>query len=218
MISRGELKGKIWRYLGKTATQPGFYTSEKVDEAIEEGLNYIAVEMFKAGEGWLTSYQYYDTVAGQAAVPLDGSVGLIRQARYMNVNGVYSPLTYFDNADSGSSPSSTGDNGVTQWANTYRLLGNRLVFDPPLGEGGTNYLQLEVVSYPKRLQNDSQFIDSQFDVCALEFLKYKACSILAGSIEKTIITWADLEMKWEEKLLTVLNRRVMSSVRIKEFE
>lgn len=218
MISRGQLKGKIWRYLGKTATQPGYYTSEKVDEAIEEGLNYIAVEMFKAGEGWLTSYEYYDTVAGQAAVPLDGNVGLIRQVRYFNQNGVYCPLVYFDNAEAGSSPSSAPNNGVTQWASTYRLLGNQLVFDPPLGEGGAKYLQLEIVSYPKRVQTDAQILDAQFDQCALEFLKYKACSILAGSIEKTIITWAALEAKWEEKLLTVLNRRVLSSVKIKEFE
>jgi len=217
MLSRGQLKGKIWRYLGKTASQPGFYTSEKVDEAIEEGLNYIAVEMFKAGEGWLTSYEYYDTISGQAALPLDGNVGLIRQVRYSGTNGVYLPMTYFDNTESASAPSS-GNSGVTQGASTYRLLGNQMVFDPPLAMGGPKYLQLEVVSYPKRVQTDSQIIDPQFDMCALEFLKYKVCSILAGSIEKTIITWVDQEMKWEDKLLTILNRRVMSSVRIKDFE
>lgn len=216
MISRGQLKGKIWRYLGKTATQPGYYTSEKVDEAIEEALNYIAVEMFQAGEGWLTSYEYYDTVAGQAALPLSGVTGLIRQVRYFNQTGTYSPLTYWDNSDGPSAPT-TANGGVTQWASTYRLLGNQLVFDPPLGQGGTAYLQLEIVSYPKRLNSDAQIIDPQFDNCALEFLKYKCCSILAGSIEKTIITWADLEMKWEQKLLMVLNRRTLSAVRIKDF-
>jgi hypothetical protein len=218
MFSRGELKGKIWRYLGKTATQPGFYTSEKLDDAIEEALNYIAVEMFQAGEGWLTSYTYYDTVANQASLPLDGNVGLIRQVRYYDQTGTYQPLRYFDNSDASSSTTTLPNNGVTQWASTYRLMGNSIVFDPPLGQGGEKYLQLEIVSYPKRLQTDAQIIDAQFDMCALEFLKYKCCSILAGSIEKTIIAWADLEAKWEQKLLTVLNRRVMSSARIRNFE
>lgn len=214
MISRGQLKGKIWRYLGKTATQPGFYTSEKLDEAIDEALASIAVEMFMAGEGWLTSFAYFDTTDGQSEVALTGNVGLIRQVRYM-IGDTYVPLVYDDQENR---PTRVRGTTVTQVAFKYRLMGNKLVFDPPLATGGTKYLQLEIVSYPKRLQDDSELIDAQFDVCAQEYLKYKVCSILAGSIEKSQITWAALEADWQMRLSHVLARRVLSSTPIKMFE
>lgn len=213
MISRGQLKGKIWRYLGKTATQPGFYTSEKLDEAIDEALASIAVEMFMSGEGWLTSFQYFDTEDGQIELDLSGNVGLIRQVRYL-FGDSYVPLAYDDQENRPTRVRS----GTVQIAHRYRLMGNKLIFDPPLASGGEKTLQLEIVSYPKRLGSDGEIIDSQFDVCALEFIKYKVCSILAGSIEKTQITWSALEADWATRLSHVLTRRVLSSTGIRLFD
>lgn len=214
MISRGQLKGKIWRYLGKTATQPGFYTSDKLDEAIDEALASIAVEMFMSGEGWLTSFQYFDTTDGQTEQDLTGNVGLIRQVRYL-FGDSYMPLIY---DDQDNRPTRVRSSGVVQVAHRYRLMGNKIIFDPPLATGGTKYLQLEIVSYPKRLGSDGEILDSQFDVCAQEYLKYKVCSILAGSIEKTQITWSALEADWATRLTHVLSRRVLSSTGIKLFD
>jgi len=212
-ITKGQIMGSVWRSLGKTAKQPGFYTPEKMSEAIEEALTYIAVEMMEAGEGWLTKYLYLDTVGGQTSIDLPGNVAMIRQIRYRS-GDVYYPLTYDDQSDSYSFVGTA----ITQnLGYKYRILGRQLVFDPPIGAGGERYLQIECVYFPEAVVADNELIDSQFDPVAVQYLKYKVASILAGSIEKTIITWQALEAQWYEKLKFVLNRRVLSSTRIREF-
>lgn len=212
-ISKAQMMGTVWRYLGKTSKQYGFYTPDKMSEAIEEGLTYIATCMFEAGEGWLTKYLFLDTESGQTSIDLPGNVAMIRQVRYKQ-GDIYYPMAYDDQTD-GASFIGTA---ITQnLGYKYRLLGRQLVFDPPLGDGGTRFLQIECVYFPETVVANNELLDAQFDPVAIQFLKYKVASILAGSIEKTIITWQTLEAQWEEKLKFVLNRRVLSSVAIREF-
>lgn len=211
--SRGEIRGKILRYLNKTADQSGFYSEEKVNDAIQEALNLIAVDQFLAVEGWQTSFIYFDTQAGQTSIDLPGKVALIRQVRY-RVADVYAPMGYND-ADNGFSYIGTGvQQAFSYW---YRLMGRQVVFDPPLSEGGERYLQLEVVSYPTQLLDDNEVVDTQFDAACLEYVKYKCCSILSGSIEKEYRAWADLEQQWYDKMLAIVTRRNLASTPIREF-
>jgi hypothetical protein len=213
MLSRGELRGRVLRFLNKTPSLPGYYTEAKVNDAIQETLNYIAVEMFLAGEGWLTSYQFLDTQAGQTSVDLPGNVAMIREVRY-KVSDVYYTLPY-DDQEGGFSYIGTG---VQQaFGYRYRILGRQIIFDPPVSEGGERYLQIECVSYPSILVDDNEVIDPQFDAACCEFMKYKVCSILSGSIEKEMIAWAKIEAEWEEKMKAVITRRTLSSVPIREF-
>jgi len=213
MISKGELKGKVWRFLNKSAQNYGFYTPQKLDDAITEALNYIAVEMFSAGEGWMQKYLFLDTVGGQTSVDIPGNVAMIREVRY-KISGVYYSLPY-DDQESGFSYIGTG---VQQaFGYRYRILGRQIIFDPPVSEGGERYLQIESDYYPTILVDDNELVDPQFDAACCEFLKYKVASILAASIEKDAIYWQDLEAKWEEKMKFVLNRRTLSSTPIREF-
>lgn len=212
-ISKGELKGKVWRFLNKTPDQPGYYTSEKMNDAITEALNYIAVEMFLAGEGWLQKYIFLDTVAGQTSVDIPGNVALIREVRYQ-IAGVYCPIPY-DDQDGGFSYIGTG---VQQaFGYKWRMLGRQIVFDPPVSEGGERFLQIEADYYPTVLVDDNEIVDQQFDAACQEFLKYKIASIMAASIEKEFISWSDLEAKWEAKMQAVVTRRLLSSTPIREF-
>lgn len=213
MISRGEIKGKVWRFLNKTERNPGFYTSEKLNDAIDEALTDIATEMFLSGEGWLTKYIFLDTEGGQTSVDLPGNVALIREIRYKS-GDYYYPLIYNDLERSSSFIGSA----VTQnLGYQYRLLGKQIVFDPPLGSGGEKFLQVECVYFPESVTDDNELIDSQFDSCAVQYLKYKVASILAGSIEKSIITWTAIEAEWKFKLKSILDRRILSSTAIREF-
>jgi signal peptidase I len=211
--SRGQIKAKVWRFLNKSPRNPGYYSSEKLDEAIQEVLTFISVNMFLAGEGWSTSYKYIDTKAGQTAVPLPGDIALIREVRYF-IGGVYVPVPYNDQE---------GDNsyigtGVQQaFGYRYRLLGRQIVFDPPLAEGGERYLQIEAVNYPAEILSDSEIIDPQFDAACLEYLKYGVASVCAASIEKSIITWDKQQAEWWQLMQSVLNRRTMASTPLREF-
>jgi hypothetical protein len=213
MLARGELRGRVLRFLNKTPSLPGYYTEAKVNDAIQETLNYIAVEMFLAGEGWLQKYIFLDTQAGQTSVDLPGNVAMIREVRY-KVSDVYYPLPY-DDQESGFSYVGTG---VQQaFGYRYRILGRQLIFDPPVSEGGERYLQIEADYYPSVLLDDYEIIDPQFDAACCEFMKYKVASILSSSIEKEMIAWAKIEAEWEEKMKAVITRRTLSSVPIREF-
>lgn len=215
MFSKQQLKGMVWRYLNKTPDKPGFYTSEKLDDAIEEALISVAVAMFEAGEGWLTKYIYLDVDAGQVSVDIPGNVALVREVRLGALGGRYYPLIYDDRSRNTSYVGPQAD--FIANTSSYRILGNQIVFDPPLSVGGEKALQIEAVYLPKTIVNDDEVLDPQFGPIAIQYLKYRVCSILAGSIEKTSITWAGEERKWEAQLTSILNRRVMSSTVIREF-
>jgi len=213
-ITRGEIKDRIWRFLNKTKDYPGFYTSDKLDDAIQEALEFISVEMFLAGEGWQTSQTYYDTttVAARSTVAIPTTIALIREVRY-KYGDIYVPLTYDDQDDS---PSFVGS-GDKQFASRWRMLGTNIVFDPPMSEGGVDYLQIEATSYPASLEDDDDVVNPQFDNAMINYLKYKCASILAGSIEKEIRTWGQEENEWYDKMVQVVTRRNLKSTRIKEF-
>lgn len=212
-ISRGTLRGMILRYLNKTSDYTGFYDEEKVNDAIQEALDAVAVHMFLAGDGWLTKYIYLDTTAGQVSLDIPGNVAMIREVRY-KINDIYYPLTYDDKNDSYSY---IGSGQEQAFAFSFRLLGNQIIFDPPLAEGGARYLQIEAVYYPAQLIDENQVVDQQFDRSCINYVKYKACSVLAGSIEKSVRPWAQEESEWFALMQSVVTRRNLKSTRIQEF-
>lgn len=182
-ISRGELKGRVLRFLNKTANVRGFYSDDKLNDAIQEAMDFIAVEMFVAGEGWLTKMHYFDTTANFSSLTLPANIALIREVRY-KVGDVYY-VVHYDDQD--NQPSTIGsDENQRAWR--YRLLGRDIVFDPQLSEGGPRYLQIEAVHYPGLIASDSDLIEPQFDAAMVHFMKYAVASILAGSLEKEVRT------------------------------
>lgn len=197
----------------KTAQTPGFYSNELLDDAFNEALDYVAAEMFMADEGWLAKMMTYDTVANQLKLDLTISVSMIREVRYM-FGDIYVPLVY----DAGNEKNQAADSsGIRQWAYTYRILDNALYFNPALAEGGTNYLQVEYISYPKRLQDDTDFMESQFDNAMLHFCKYKMASICAAAIENYTPAWAGLESLWFQKMRDIIVKRNLQSIAIQDF-
>lgn len=212
MISRGELKGRVLRFLNKTDRVRGFYSDGKLDDAIQEAMDGIAVEMFQAGDGWLTKPFFFDTVGGQTSITLPANIALLREVRY-KVGDTYYPMGYDDQ----ESQASTQGSAEVQRSWRYRLFGRDIVFDPQLAEGGPRYLQIEAVFYPASLQDDNDIIDPQFDRAMVHYMKYKVSSILAGSLEKEVRTWAQEESEWQQKMLVVVNRRNLKSTPIREF-
>lgn len=213
MITRGELKGQILRFLNKTSQFRGFYDDAKIDDAIQEALDFIAVEMFTANEGWQLKIAEFDTVAGQVTVDLPFSVAMIKEVRYLYA--AYYEVMRYDDA-SGRAQAST-QSGQRQFFATYRIVDNRLYFNPPLSEGGPKFLQVEYMTYPKRMEQDTDYLESQFDPCMTNYLKYRCATILSASLEKANIPWSSIEASWYNKLVTLLNRRNMQSVPIRNF-
>ncbi len=208
-----QMSDLILDQLNKSSSYPGFYTPTKVTNAINEALAFIAVNMFVAGDGWLTGYSYLTTVTGDTTAAIPVTVALIREIRY-KVGDIYLPMTYDDQSGDASYVGS----GVQQSRGyRYRLMGNSIVFDPPLGEGGTNSLQIEGVSYPTALSSGSDPINQQFDTACMMYCKYKACSIMAGGLEKEARTWSQEEDQWYDLMMTIVTRRNLKSTTLREF-
>lgn len=213
-ISRLDLKDRVIRFLNKTSNFPGFYDDDKLNDAVQEAADYVATHMFIGGEGWLVSIDAHNTTAGQSIHALSSDVALIREVRY-KIGDIFVPLTYNDRTDQASYDSTSG---VRQFANQYKLVGNNIVFDPPLAEGGTGYLQIESLKYPTAFTSDGSTLGDQFQRAFQWYMKYKTASILAGSIEKDVRTWGQEEAEWFNVMINLVNRRNMKFTRIREFE
>lgn len=212
-FSRGEMRGLVLRFLNKTSTRDGYYSQEKVNDAIQEALDLITVKMFMNTQGFFTKYIFLNTVGNQVALDLPGNIAMIGEVRYL-IGDIYMPLLYDPQIGDASYIGSAVEQA---WGGRYRLLGKQIVFDPPMANGGEKFLQIEGTFYPNILLDDSQEIDPQFDRAMLNFCKYKICSILAGSIEKDRRAWAQEEGEWFDAMMDVVNRRTLKSVAITEF-
>jgi len=212
-VTRAEIKGRVLRLLLKTANFPGFFTQELLNDAFDEALDSIAADMFIADEGWMARMMYIETQANQISIDLPISAAMIREVRYQFGN-IYVPMMY--DSDDGANQS-VNSSGVTQWAYKYRILDNALYFNPPLYEGGSNFLQLEYVAWPKRLQNDTDYTDPQLDNGMQHLMKYRMASICSAALENFVRPWAPQEDMWTKKVRDIIVRRNLQAQPIQDF-
>lgn len=213
MLSRGELKGHIWGLLGKSARNPGAYTSKKLDQAVQEAMDFVALEMFIGGQGWQNKLWEPTIEAGCLSIDLPPNISMIKEVYYKTGN-IWYPLEYWDRE---KQMQYADNSSARQDGATYRILDNALYFNPALTDGG-KVLRVEHMSYPKYLIDDAEFIEAHFDRGMQHFIKYKAASILASTVEKMAISWSAQETMWYNKVQTTITKRNLQSVTITEFE
>ncbi len=213
-ITRDELATSILHLLTKTTTKPGFFTSAKVALAIQEAIDFVAVEMFLAGEGWLTEVSYHNVTDGMATLAFPARMAMISEVR-LRVNGSeeYTPLMY----EPAYGEPAYGATTEVRQGNRYKTIGTNIVFNPPLRDAGTNYLMLEGIYFPTRYTTGTDLLGGQFLPAMYHYAKYKAASILAASIEKYNTPWSTLEREWWDRCMNVINRRNSQSRPIREF-
>lgn len=212
-LTRGELKGKILRLLMKSAKYPGFYDDDRINDAIEEALDFVATEMFLANEGWQTKIMYLSTEPGQVTIDVPVAASMIKEVRYL-FGTVYVRMAYDDASEMDQYQDTSG---VRQFAYMYRIVDNQLYFNPPMAQGGENNIMLEYMAYPKRLQNDTDFLESHFDNAMNHYVKYHAASVLAASIEKFVVSWSGIQDSWYTKMRDIVIKRNLQSTPIREF-
>lgn len=212
-ISRGEVKGQILRVLQKDGSYQGFYTDEKLNDAIQDCIDYISVEMFMAGDGWLRKIVTLDSAPNSCTVDLPAFVSVIDEVRYL-VGNSYIPLTYDDaSLSSQSNPVS----GVTQFPSRYRIVDQKIYFNPAPGVGGKDFLQIEYCTYPQILVADGQLLPNEFDRCMVHFIKWRSASLLASSVGKYQKEWGEYESEWKERMVMIVNKRTKSPIFIRDF-
>lgn len=212
-LSRGELVGKVLRLLNKTAGYQGFFDADKVNDALEDCMDFIATECFLAGEGWFNRITYLSNVSGQVSVDLPQGLALIGEVRYL-VGNRYIPLMYDDATLAAQFATAAGMN---QFPSRYRVVEGKLYFNPPPAEGGTNYIMVEHTTYPTRIMSDSQEIDPQFDMAMMHYAKWRAASQLAASIGKYQREWERYEDEWFGRMQLIINKKFKSPIYVREF-
>ncbi len=213
MWDRGNIKYLILQRLNKSPVTPGFYTPEKMDSAIQEALDYVAACMFEADQGWLKKVGYLDVEANSQTIPVPAYMEMIESVRYL-VGNVYIPLQYDSRWNA---PEWSIQSGATQLPATYRIVDNRFYFNPALGVGGANYLQIEWMQYPSILRSDQQKLDPQFGRALVWYVVYRAASILASAMGQNFKAWDKEEALWFEKMTAVVNKRNSGTTVIGEF-
>lgn len=213
-VTLGELKGKVLRLLNKTASNPGFYTDAKISDAIEEAMDYVAVEMFLADEGWQKKQWPLDTESGQISLDLPEDLAMIDWVGY-KIGDTYVEMIY-DQGNKGGQL--TTDTAARQDGYVYGILDNALYFNPPLAEGNTAGILIRGQAFPQRLLDDQDFIEAHFNKAMQHFIKYKTASILASSVEKSSRPWAPEEAQWYGQMQAMIVQRNKQSQPIRDFD
>ena len=209
-----EIEGRVLRLLQKSASTPGFYTPERVHEAVQDSVDYVAVRMFRAVNGeWMDSIRYFDTTSGQSSLPLPEDVACIKALRYL-VGNAYVPLYY----DTGYETAQwSGTSGVVQFPSRSRLVGPNIYFNPSLSQAGPQYLQIEYASYPAPL-TEGGLMPVQMDRSMLNYIKFRSASILASGVGKAQTEWTKFENQWATEIEIIIDKRVQCTTTIQEFE
>lgn len=212
-VTRGEISAAVLRILQKDAGYQGFYTPDKIADAIQDSVDHISVEMMMDGEGWLRQIFTLDTFPGKPNVPIPPHVAIIDEVRYL-VGNRFIPLTFDDGTMSAQFSDAAG---VSQFPSRYRIVDNNFFFNPTPAETGPGYLQLECACFSQRLVSDGQVLNPQFNVAMTNYIKWRSASMLANSIGKGVAEWKQYEIEWKQNMLNMVQKRNRTPVFIREF-
>jgi hypothetical protein len=207
-----DLETKVLSLLQKTAGYQGFYTTAKLVEAINDSLDYISARMMQEGNGWMQNIGYITTVANTDSYTLPTGCAIIRTVRFL-INEVYVPITL----DSQERDAFVKSDVQTQVPCRYRLLGNKIFFNPLPAIVGTNTVQIEYTSYPTELANSNDVVDPQFERGLVHYLKYRCASILTSQNGKPNPDWVRYENEWYKVMEGIITRRNSGPQFIREF-
>lgn len=213
MITRAQITYEIWQRLNKTPQTPGFFTQDKVNTIIQEGLDFLGSEQMLADEGFNKQLEYLPAAAGAVSINIPFDMAMLCEVSYL-VGDIYMPLTY--DSDFGK-PQWAGSSTVQPYPCTYKIINNNLYFNPPIGVGGPKVLQIQFNAYPPRLTKDSSVIPAQFDRAMLWYLVYSSCNSLSGLMQQTVDDWQRQEAKWYQKAIQMIGMRTRQVIAIQDF-
>jgi len=212
-ITLGELERDVLELLQKEPGHQGYYTEQKCRAALQDCFDFVSTMMFDAQYGgWLDKLQYLDTTDGQVTVDLPKDMAQLKVVRY-KIEGNYIPLGYDKQEREMQTTEDSVDSGIPS---RYRLVGNQIYFNPPIQDGGTNYLQLEFTAYPERFVSRLDKIGEAWNAAFRHFIKYRTATVLVSHKRDFNPPWAKLEQQWQFEVRKMISQRVITSGTIKE--
>lgn len=208
------LTNKVLTILQKDPLSQGFYTPAKVLQFFNESVDYVMAQMAISETGeWLDAVAYIDTLAGGTSYAIPTGAIMIKTVRYL-IGTIYIPLVYDEQHDG---PFMAAASGIQQYPTTWRLIGDNIVFNPPLALGGTAFLQVEYIALPAELAQGGNVADN-LNRFFQHFVEYRTASCCASSIGKFNKEWQEQSEEWKDILMRYVNKRVNSMASVKEFQ
>jgi hypothetical protein len=201
-ISYAEIKENILELVQKNPTYQGYFTDRKILNTVNEGMDYIAVEMFMTGEGWLREIRYLEWIAGSRVVPIPPDVAIINSVRWLQGDQYY-PLKY-DTAD--TTVQQKKDVGIVGDPISFRIVQNKIYLNPQPSTFGPVQLELEFSRYPTMIVSAQQNIQDDFDRIMCHWLKYYVANTLISASGKTS-PFTRNEGQFYEQMVKVITSR-----------
>lgn len=203
-LTLDEMKVRVLRVLKKDPDKPGQYTDDRVHSAVNEATDFVTSKMMEYGEGFTTKIVYLDSVALDRFIELPAGIVLINQVKYKDVQ-VYLPLTYSE--DRGHTHTISGDEVGQAYPSTYKIVENKLYFDPPFQTTEAEKLMIEGTFYSPDLIAGTDTLPAQMDKTCEYVIQYQAASILSNWSRNYSPPWQAQEAKWYNQLQTILTKR-----------
>lgn len=199
----GIIQAKILAILNKQSGYQGVFTQEKLNDAMNDAIDWVYANMMFNGQGWQKDIIYVTTTANTPSYVLNQDIVTIEAVRY-KVGESYQVLKYDDQSDSNFAPSSQ----TTGYPSSYRILGNSILFNPIPTNVGTDFLQIEFSWFRPDLTGAGTSFNAQISKGLENYVKWRACSMLVSQIGEPDPNWRRYEDEWFSHMKQLVAQRV----------
>lgn len=207
-----DLKKKVLNHLQKESSYQGFFTDEKLNQAINESIDFAESIMFYEGGGWNREIIDIANSANVTNVALPDNIAVLDRILYKNSDGDYYPLVYSEAKDEGSEITNTT-------AQPYRvsLMKQTLYFDPKIEAAGTNNIRIYCRTTSQNLTTDASILDPQFNKSIVNYVCFRAAGQLADVCGLGPSYFRSREDEWYGALLRIVGQKNRTVTRVREF-
>jgi hypothetical protein len=207
-----DLKNKVLGHLQKETGYQGFFTDQKLQQAINESIDFAESIMFFEGSGWNREVLTIANAANVSNIALPDNIAVLDRILFKSDDGSYYPLVYSDMKDEGT-------DSITGVSQPYRvsLMKQTLYFEPKLANAGTDNIKIYCRTMSQNLASDSAILDPQFNKTIVNYICFRAAGQLADICGLGPSYFSKREDEWYAAFLRVVGQKNRTVTRVKDF-
>lgn len=207
--TRLSLQNSIYSILQKTPTAYGLLTPAKVNEAIQDALDFISTLMNNSSSAWLAKETKLNIVGATPSITLPTDCVLINFVKKLQFGTQYCPIEYDESAN--VTTDTTAQN-TANYTPTWKLVDSKLYLEPTPADNLTNGILLNYLAAPVALAADNSTVNLSIDYPVfIQFAKWRAASILWSMTHDQAMQppWAETEGVWLQMVRKAITKRVV---------
>ena len=212
-LTRLQMQTAIYEILQKEATAYGLLTPTKVNNTIQDSLDWIAATMLTANSMWQQKIVLLNMVANTPAVAIPTDCAIINFVKKMSAtdNTTYVELEYKEtNKETiNTTPIENGQSNTQ----SYMIINNALYLEPTPLNNLVGGIRLSYLAYPADLAGDATTIDG--DLSGKPFLqlcKWRSALTLYQMSNEGTPPWSERYDEWYTICLKLIGKRAAMPV------